>query len=130
MASVFRASPTAYWLSVVGLIFQGISALMIASMFLFFGPFTGMMGSYARMPWFGWMSGVWLIILAVVIGLGIFGLMWMGSRVAEKIRGGAIIVLIAAVISFPTMWGFGIGSILMLVGAILGLTTTPRRVQT
>ena len=137
VTTTFRVSPAAYWLSVTGMIFQGISAVLIVSMFLFFVPSTGMMGGfywgmmgpYARIPWFGWMSGVWLITLAVVIGLGIFGLMWMGSRDAERIRGGAIMVLIAAVVSFPTMWGFGVGSILMLVGAILGLTTTIR-VQT
>lgn len=128
-------NPTAFWLSVTGLIFQGVSAAMIIVMFSAFGPFGmmgpyygGMMGTYyAGTSWFGWMAGIWLAITAVVIGLGVTGVLWMNSADVNKFRSGAIVLLVAAIVAFPTMWGFGIGSILMFVGAILGLTITPAR---
>ena len=128
-------NPAGFWLSVAGLIVQGVSAVMIVVMFSAFGPFGmmgqyygGMMGSYyGGASWFGWMAWIWLAITAVVIGLGVMGVLWMNSADVNKFRSGAIVLLVAAIVAFPTMWGFGIGSILMFVGAILGLTTTPAR---
>jgi hypothetical protein len=34
-------------------------------------------------------------------------------------------VLIISIVAFPTMWGFMIGSLLMFISSILGLTWTP-----
>lgn len=92
-----------------GLIIQGVSAVTIVAMFTTSGPFGmfaaycgRMMGTYyTRALWFGWMGGLWLINLAAVVGLGLFGLLWMNSRDAERIRGGAVLVLVGQWSRFP-----------------------------
>ena len=122
---------TAFWLSLAGLVLQGVSVLMLASMYSFASGFGGMMGYYPGMMggYFGsgWMNLTsWGTVLWVVaVGLGILGVFLMGSRLPERARSGAVIVLIAAVLSLPMMWGTWLGSILMFVGAILGLTSQP-----
>jgi ABC-type Na+ efflux pump permease subunit len=68
---------------------------------------------------------IWLIWAIVVIVLGIYGAVMMNSTKVEKVKMGATLVLIASLIALPTMWGFMIGSLLMFVGSLLGLTWTP-----
>ena len=75
-------------------------------------------------------SLIWLISAAIVIALGIYGAMLMNSTQIGRVRMGATLVLVASIIAFPTMWGFMIGSLLMFVGSLLGLTWVPPRSQT
>jgi hypothetical protein len=85
-----------------------------------------MMGPYYGDGWHG-LAGIWIIISVISIVLGTVGVMWMKSAKIGKLRSGAVLVLVAAIVAFPTMWGFWIGSILMLVGAIMGLATPQER---
>ncbi len=88
-----------------------------------------MMGPW--MMWGIWPAGFWATILtvfvAVVIFLGVFGILWINTSDLDKIRTGSTLVLVASVIAFPTMFGFMIGSLLMFIGGILGLTWQPHR---
>ena len=51
----------------------------------------------------------------------------MNSPDETRVKTGAALALVAGLIAFPTMWGFWIGSILLIVGAITGLTWTPKK---
>jgi len=87
------------------------------------------MGGYPYTYHLLW-SLIWLISAAIVIALGIYGAMLMNSTQIGRVRMGATLVLVASIIAFPTMWGFMIGSLLMFVGSLLGLTWVPPRSQT
>ncbi len=123
---------TAYMLSLVGLVFQIVGGIMVV-----------FMASYWNWGWYGWyghmggymMAGMpfspayWInisiLFLIIVVSLGIVGLMWMNSKNIERVRTGSILVLVASLVAFPTMWGFFVGSILMLIGSLMGLTWKP-----
>lgn len=125
-------------LAAVGLAFQVIGGFVIAYMISFFWSYHysgfGFVG-----PWMmfgeGWprmfgFSTLWfaffLIFAAVEVALAVLGVLWMNTTDISKIRTGSVLVLIASIIAFPTMWGFMIGSLLMLIGSILGLTWQPQ----
>ena len=124
--------PTAaFALSTVGLALQALGGLFFvyavsySSSYGFFGP--GMMFGG---PWmFGFFS-YWFPLLAILAGieivLGVLGVLWMNTTSLSRVRTGSILVLVASIIAFPTMFGFMIGSLLMLIGSILGLTWQPR----
>jgi len=126
------ANPPAFWLSLAGVVIQALAGVVIATMFSAFSGFAGMMGPYGMMGGFyggswQWMTGAWLFVGAIALALGVLGLLWMNSSRIGNVRNGSILVLVAAIMTFPMVWGFGVGSILMIVGAILGLTTTQAR---
>lgn len=91
-----------------------------------------MMGTYS--PWM--MSGrgsfkwIWIPIVAFAIGIGAIGVFMVNSSEVNSVRTGSVLVLVAAVLAFPSVWGFIAGSLLMLVGGILGLTWLPSRGKT
>ncbi len=78
---------------------------------------------------FGFFS-YWFPLIVVLAGieitLGVLGVLWMNTTNLNRVRTGSVLVLIASIIAFPTMFGFMIGSLLMLIGSILGLTWQPR----
>lgn len=49
----------------------------------------------------------------------------MNTADLSRVRTGSTLVLVASIIAFPTMFGFILGSLLMLVGSILGLIWQP-----
>lgn len=127
---VGQANPAAFWLSVSGLAVQALAFVMIATVYgtvsgLGYGMF-GMMGYYGVMmgPYFG-LEGLWLGAALVAFALGTLGVFWMNTNNQRRLRNGGVLVLLAAVFAFPEMWGFWIGSILMFVGAMLALATSP-----
>lgn len=122
-------------LSIVGLVLQVLAGLFLvyviayySSSYGFFG--YGMMGPWMMFggPWF-YGNSFWFPILVSVavaeIALGTLGVLWMNTADLSRIRTGSVFVLVASVIAFPTMFGFMIGSLLMLIGSILGLTWRP-----
>jgi hypothetical protein len=129
--------PTAaFTLSVVGLFLQALGglfcvyAISYSTSYGFFGP--GMMGPWMMFggPWmFGYFS-YWFPLFAILAGieiaLGVLGVFWMNTANLSKVRTGSVFVLIASIFAFPTMFGFMIGSFLMLIGSILGLTWHPQ----
>jgi hypothetical protein len=87
------------------------------------GYYGGMMGSYYPAG-FGLMAGAWFVSIVLAIALGVIGVIWLSwGNLGYRVTVGSILVIIAAVIAFPTMLGFGIGSVLLLVGGILGLAS-------
>ncbi len=132
--------PTAaFTLSVVGLGLQALGGLFFvyaisySSSYAFFRP--GMMGPWMMFagPWMSGYFSYWFPLFAILAGteiaLGVLGVMWMNTTNLSRIRTGAALVLIASIIAFPTMFGFMIGSLLMLIGSILGLTWQPPSTQ-
>lgn len=89
-------------------------------------PGMGMM--WGSWPGFNlWASPIWLAWLGGVVGLSFLAAYWIGSRVEDKVRAGSIIALVIAILAFPTMWGLAIGSLLLFIAGILGLTWQPAR---
>lgn len=129
----------AFTLSLVGLILQVVGALFFTSMMFYgWGGFWGpgmMMGPWGMMmggPWsagFGWWPLASVLSVAVV-ALGVIGTLWINTAELGRVRTGSTLVLVASIIAFPTMFGFVVGSLLMLVGAILGLTWQPVTAKT
>jgi hypothetical protein len=128
--------PTAaFTLSVVGLVLQVLAGVFLlyvisyySSSYGFFG--YGMMGPWMMFggPWnygYSYWLPVFVSVAAVEIALGVLGVLWLNTANLNRIRTGSVFVLVASVIAFPTMFGFMIGSLLMLVGSILGLTWQP-----
>jgi len=66
------------------------------------------------------------VLAGIEIALGVLGVLWMNTANFSRVRTGSVFVLVASIIAFPTMFGFMIGSLLMLIGSILGLTWQPR----
>ena len=135
MAVVGENKPVAaFTLSAVGLAFQGVGGLLFVYMISSYSQFGGFGWRGMMGPWMifgGWplmfgYSPLWLAFLvafaAAEITLGVLGVLWMNAANLSRIRTGSVLVLIASIIAFPTMWGFMIGSLLMLIGSILGLT--------
>lgn len=65
---------------------------------------------------------VWIIIGVILLGLELVGVILIYSSDVSKVRVGSSLVLIASLLSYPTIWGFFIGSVLSITGSILGLT--------
>ncbi len=126
---------SAFALSAIGLAFQAMGGLFLAYAVFYPQPYgffgAGMMGPWMMLggPWMGGYS-YWfpfLVVLgAVEVALGVLGVLWMNSPNLNEIRTGSTLVLVASIIAFPTMFGFMVGSLLMFIGSILGLTWRPR----
>jgi hypothetical protein len=127
---------TAYALAIVGVALQLAAALVLIYTMFFFQPFSEEWWGYRMMgPWMmrGWGDhsfsyiwvSVWIGIMIAVIGLGAYGALLMNNADIDNVRTGATLVLVASVIAFPTMWGFFVGSLLMFIGSLLGLTWQP-----
>jgi len=123
-------------LVLAGVAVQGVALFLLLMLLAFFSPFYSGFQGYG--PWMlvSWMIGhafsnnaVWALMLVisafVVVGLGVYGAFMMNSSDVVRVRLGATLVLVAAVVAFSTMWGFLIGSMLMLVGGALGFVWTP-----
>ncbi len=133
-------------LSLVGLIVSAIAALIVgvagSGMFGAFGygsMMGGMMGGYyggtgmmnGYSPWgmSGWGGYVWIWVplLVVSVAIAAFGVFLMNSSRLGDIRMGSVLVLVGAVLAFPTAFGFVVGSLLMVLGGIFGLIWSPSR---
>jgi len=120
----------AFTLALIGLALQVVAAVFLASAIFYgwTGGSWGMMGPWMMMgPWLAgfFSSPLSLVFTAMVIGLGVLGVIWMNAPDLSKVRTGSTLVLVASIIAFPTMFGFMVGSLLMFIGAILGLTWQP-----
>jgi hypothetical protein len=131
----------AYTLALVGAILQAVATLFILVMVVFaFQIATAWQELVPErlMPWMmgHWLTGypftthpvwatLWIASAIIISGLSFYGAVMMNSTGVRRVRTGATIVLIISIIALPTMWGFMIGSLLMFIGSILGLTWTP-----
>jgi hypothetical protein len=119
----------AFTLALVGLVLQGLGAILVVYMIAFWRSgywWSGtMMGPGMMGPWSGFLWPLAAALAAAVIGLGIVGVSWLNSAELNKVRDGSVLVLVASVIALPTMFGLIVGSLLMFVGGILGLTWQP-----
>jgi hypothetical protein len=135
-----RSYTPAFWLALAGLVVQGLAATMLLTMAPYISRFSGMMGYYGgMMGYYGGMMGGyygagvngfmwgWAGLEIVALALGILGVWLMSSVTIDKVRMGSVVVLVAAVLGFPSMFGFWFGPVLMFIGAILGLTYSTNR---
>jgi len=118
-------------ISIIGLALQALGAMFFTSMMLYGWGFlwgrSMMMGPWMMGGWPGaflW-APIFVVFTVAVVAIGVMGVVWMNSSSLSRVRTGSTLVLVTAVISFPTMFGLVIGSLLMLIGGILGLTWQP-----
>lgn len=71
-------------------------------------------------------AGIALVVIGLVFGVMVLiGATMM--RDPQKVKVGSILVLVFSILSLPIGGGFLIGSLLAIIGGILGLTWTPPR---
>ncbi|MBO3757926.1 MAG: hypothetical protein QXS21_03100 [Thermoproteota archaeon] len=64
---------------------------------------------------------IWVFVATIVLGLELVGVILIYSSDINKVRIGSTIVLVTSLLAYPTLWGFFVGSILSIIGSILGL---------
>ncbi len=70
--------------------------------------------------------GIAIIASAIVImALAIWGAVWLYTTDQKRATYGGVITLVVAIVALPTVWGVIIGSILGLIGGILGIVWKP-----
>ncbi len=120
----------AFTLSVIGIALQVVAGIFMISTMLY-TPFSGPWMMWGEMSssltWSGGGAEMWTVLATMMALVGILGVLWMNSSHPYRVRTGATLVLIAAVLAFPTMWGFMVGSLLMFIGGTLGLIWQPNR---
>lgn len=113
--------PTAaFILSLIGAVLILIQGLIIAVFASIIGAAIGIFH-----PMFG---GLVIIIGVAALSIGIImlvGAFMINSEDKSRVMTGSILVLVLAIIGFFVGGGFFIGSILCIVGSILGLTWKP-----
>lgn len=118
----------AYILSAIGLAFHIIAVIVIVLMMLIASS-----AALATIPSMGLRPLslaalgmiMWSILAVVFVALGGIGVSMMAGPGLNRIRGGSTLVLVVSILSFPTLWGFVLGSLLMFIGALLGLVWQP-----
>lgn len=137
-----------FGLSLAGFVISAVAALIVgvagAGMFGSFGygnmmggmmggyySGTGMMNGYSPWGMSGWgvYTWIWIPLIVASIAVAAVGVFMMNASRLGDVRIGSVLVLIAAVLAFPTAFGFVVGSVLLVVGGILGLIWTPARVS-
>ncbi len=126
---------TAYVLVLIGSVFQLLAALLeTIGVTAFFYVRPAASSPYPVHPVYMMHAFPALAIPFVmfVIIVWIFAVVSLFSAflIRDNVEAGGILSLIMAIISFVTLWGFVIGSLLMLIGAILALTFKPQQPQT
>ena len=131
----------ALWLSLIGLLIQLIVAVGMSSLSILyhnqnypwymgglFGGFSSFQAMIANF-WagmFGYMGGLWFWISLMLFGVGFVGLTLLASNKRIENTIGAIILIIASALSFTTLWGLGVGSFLVILGAGMRVNLTRR----
>jgi flavodoxin len=130
--SFVGVSRVGFFISVIGLAVQGLAGLAM------YGPALATESNGIPNDVSAWLSAniapitpsaLWSLVIAFTIGIfviGLVGLYWLRSNRTTRIRFGAALVLVSAVLAATTAWGFGIGSLLMLVGLIMAFRTIHR----
>lgn len=144
--SVAERATVPFGLSLAGLTISAVAALIIgiagSGMFGTFGygsmmggmmggyySGTGMMNGYSPWGMSGWGSytWVWVPLIVASIAVAAFGVFMMNSSRLGDVRIGSVLVLVAAVLAFPTAFGLVVGSLLLIIGGVLGLIWSPDR---
>jgi len=121
--------PTAaFILSLIGAVLIIINAMIIAVFTTVAGAILSIVGRtlgafLGRLGGFIFLMGIVGVVIGIIILVGAF---MINSEDKTRITTGSIIVIVFSVISFLIGGGFIMGSILCIVGGILGLTWSPK----
>lgn len=100
------------------------------------GPYYGMMG-YGMMGYYGpyygatgiapfyGLSLLMATFVVVALALGAAGVLLIARGGMKNVRTGSIMLIIASVIAFPTVFGLVAGSVLMFTAGLMGLLWSP-----
>ena len=124
----------AFTISLIGLALYAIGT--IASIYAMYSGFGGgLLGPGTMMGPGMMMGGAWStgflwsplssILTVFAVALGSLGVLWMNVEKLNRVRTGSTLVLVSSIITFSTMSGFMLGSLLMFIGGIIGLTWQP-----
>ena len=75
----------------------------------------------------GGYAWIWVPLLVASVGVAAFGVFLMNSSTLGDLRTGSVLVLVGAVLAFPSAFGFVVGSLLMVLGGVFGLIWSPNR---
>ncbi len=137
--SVLKVAPLSVWLSMIGLVMQGISGVVLYTG----GPaFASVLPGILtpgwilnEEPWNLSSDGFWLSLImlsaytACIFIVGLLGVRWLVSHDLNKIRNGVATVIASALLAWTTGWGLLFGSALMLAGGTVGYAGI-RRIHT
>lgn len=104
--------------SSIGLGFQ-IFALLIAVFTL--AIFAPVKRAFIYGPFIFFWSTSFVIMGLVLIAVGAIGIHFMDSGDRRKVSIGGLLLIVASVFAFPTMFGFFLGSFLMFIGGIIAM---------
>jgi hypothetical protein len=71
-------------------------------------------------------SASFIMMGLILIAVGIIGIYFMKSGERRRVSVGGLLLIVASVFAFPTMFGFFLGSFLMFVGGILAIVWAPK----
>lgn len=122
-----QASSVAFALSIAGLAIQTVVAVAFVAIVALATWAYNVLPSNLTADWtvnvdLGGFSA-YIVFTAIVLAVGYLGAWWLRSHDSTKIRIGATLVLVAALFSVTTVWGLFLGSILAIIGSIVGFTT-------
>ena len=122
----------------------GLASLGVFGVFRSFDTFGGILGGYYTQmapqatgtyindtysPWgtanWGALGWLWAPILVASIAVATVGMLMIRSSRLEKARLGTLLFVAAAVLAFPTVFGFIVGSALLVLGGVLRLIWWP-----
>ncbi len=107
--------PTAaFVLALIGAIFHTIGGITMATLGAFF--------AFLVFPGLGLLLTGLAIVFIVLAFLGVY---WLYTGNKTQVTYGGVLTLVIAIVAFPTIWGFFIGSLLGFIGGILGLVWKP-----
>lgn len=125
--TIVRTNPVAFGLSVAGLAIQtAVAVLLVSAVALANWAYTVLPSSVTADWTLNINLGsflVYAVYTVIVLAIGFFGAWWLRSGDSTKIKTGAVLVLVASLISITTVWGLFFGSLLSIVGASVALAT-------
>ncbi|MGC8557946.1 MAG: hypothetical protein ACP5NC_03005 [Nitrososphaeria archaeon] len=110
--------------SSIGLGFQ-ILALLIEFVIFTLAIFAPLRHTVTYGPFIFFWSTSFVMMGLILILVGVIGIHFMNSGERGRVSIGGLLLIVASVFAFPTMFGFFIGSFLMFVGGILAIVWAP-----
>ena len=94
---------------------------LIGGIFMLLGGILATVGFSFVLGGAGALIGIVGVVFGLIVIIG--GVMLYQNAASHTMWG--VIILVLAIIDFPGVWGFGIGSLLAFIGAILALVYKP-----
>lgn len=98
-----------------------VLALLATIIHMIIGIFFILGSAFFVAAFFPGLGTIFIVSVIVIIVLALWGTAWLYTFDETRATYGGVITVVVSVVALPTAWGFGIGSILGLIGGILGI---------